>query len=208
MKFRKLHADEIDVRVGQVGKKSVSLLLYKDARVDMSILDETVGPDNWQREHYELKGNLFCRVGIRVTEVKLTESSMEYATNQWVWKSDVGTESSFDKVKGEASDSFKRACVNWGIGRELYSGPKIYISLEDAEIKDGKASQFLKFRVSELGYDENGEINRLTIMKLKWNGTDDHVVYSYGLTEDLTGKKPAPSTKTERTGEPAKEFKR
>lgn len=124
MKFRKLKAEEIEVRVGNVNKSGYSLLLYKDARVDMEILDETVGANNWQRKHYELKGNMFCSVGIFTKE------------NQWVWKDDCGTAGDYEKEKAEASDSFKRACVNWGIGRELYTAPKIFIFCETEA--DGK----------------------------------------------------------------------
>lgn len=120
MKFRDLRADEIDIRVQSVktdkdgNPKGVILLLYKNARCDMNILDETVGAENWQREHYECKGNLFCRVGIKCGDT-------------YVWKSDCGSESNTEAEKGEASDSFKRACFNWGIGRELYTSPFIWI---------------------------------------------------------------------------------
>ena len=132
-KFRDLKANEIDVRVQSVKEKGLVLLLYKDARVDMNILDETVGSARWQREHYECKGNLFCRVGI-VVETKKGESIFP----EWVWKSDCGTESNTEAQKGEASDSFKRACFNWGIGRELYTSPFIWVPAEKCEIKNGK----------------------------------------------------------------------
>lgn len=109
MKFRNLRADEVEARVSQIKENGVALLLYKDARCDMRILDETVGPENWQREHYECKGNLFCRVGIN------THYDKPDWEERWVWKSDCGTESNTEAQKGEASDSFKRACFNWGI---------------------------------------------------------------------------------------------
>lgn len=109
MKFRNLRADEVEARVSQIKENGVALLLYKDARCDMRILDETVGPENWQREHYECKGNLFCRVGIN------THYDKPDREERWVWKSDCGTESNTEAQKGEASDSFKRACFNWGI---------------------------------------------------------------------------------------------
>ena len=120
MTFRDLGAGEIDVRVQSIKVRQgvvqgAVLLLYKDARCDMNILDETVGAENWQREHYECKGNLFCRVGVR-------------CGTDWVYKSDCGTESNTEAQKGEASDSFKRACFNWGIGRELYTAPLIWIA--------------------------------------------------------------------------------
>ena len=112
--FRDLKADEIDVRIAQVKSTGVSLLLYKDARVDQNILDETLTPFKWQREHKELKGNIYCGISIYDEERK-----------QWVTKWDCGKESFSDSEKGEASDSFKRAGFNWGIGRELYTAPFI-----------------------------------------------------------------------------------
>ena len=114
MIFRKLTANDVEARVQSCDENGFVLLLYKNARCDMNILDETVGAENWQREHYECKGNLFCRVGI-------------WSVDDWVWKADCGTESNTEKEKGESSDSFKRACFNWGIGRELYTAPKTKI---------------------------------------------------------------------------------
>jgi hypothetical protein len=99
----------------------------------MNILDETVGAENWQREHYECKGNLFCRVGIAVPHT--VEHGVMY---EWVWKSDCGVESNTKVQKGEASDSFKRACFNWGIGRELYTAPFIWVNADKCNIKNGK----------------------------------------------------------------------
>lgn len=122
--FRDLKANEIDVRIAQVKESGVSLLLYKDARVDQNILDETVTPFRWQREHKELKGNIYCGISIYDEERK-----------QWVTKWDCGKESFSDSEKGEASDSFKRAGFNWGIGRELYTAPFIWINAEDCNLK-------------------------------------------------------------------------
>lgn len=114
LNFRNLYADEISVRVSQINEKGCSLLLYKDARCDMNILDETVGTNNWQKKFYECKGNLFCSVGIKIQDA-------------WIWKDDAGAETFSEKEKGEASDAFKRACFNWGIGRELYTAPFIWV---------------------------------------------------------------------------------
>ena len=161
-KFRDLTADEIDVRVSKVvstvSEKGVSLLLYKDARCDMNILDETVGSQNWQREHYDCKGNLFCRVGINV------DYDIPGAPERWVWKSDCGTESNTEAQKGEASDSFKRACFNWGIGRELYTAPFIFVKAEDCKIvdKNGKKACYDKFEVEKIRI-ENKRITGLSI---------------------------------------------
>lgn len=152
-KFRDLRADEIECRVQSVKENGLVLLLYKDARVDMNILDETVGASNWQREHYECKGNLFCRVGIKVEDPKTL-------VKEWVWKSDCGTESNTEAQKGEASDSFKRACFNWGIGRELYTAPFLWIPADKCNIKNGKC--YDKFEVEKI-IIENKQIVALAI---------------------------------------------
>jgi hypothetical protein len=150
IKFRDLTKDEIECRIQSVHKegKGLVLLLYKNARCDMNILDETVGAENWQRMHYECKGNLFCQVAISVLE-------------RWVWKSDCGTESNTEAQKGEASDSFKRACFNWGIGRELYTAPFIWIPSENCNINNGKC--FDKFEVEKI-IIEDKKIMALSIM--------------------------------------------
>lgn len=156
MKFRKLRADEIDVRVGNVFSWGYSLLLYKDARCDMNILDETVGEENWQRDHKEIKGNLYCGVAI-----------YDEKKSQWIWKWDCGTESNTEKEKGEASDSFKRACVNWGIGRELYTSPNIAIGCEVVNKQLPQEEKNRRFKVIEIGYNDKGEINKLIIVDNK-----------------------------------------
>ena len=154
MQFRNLNESEIEVRIAQIKEgKGASLLLYKDARCDMNILDETVGSENWQREHYECKGNLFCRVGIK-------------CDGEWIWKSDCGTESNTEAQKGEASDSFKRACFNWGIGRELYTAPFIFIGLEWVNLFGKKT--FEKFAVEKLRIDYI-LLTGLSIRNLKLN---------------------------------------
>lgn len=165
MNFRKLNADEIDCRISTVSEKGLSLLLYKDARVDMRLLDEVVGAENWQRKHELINGNLFCSVGIR-------------CGTEWVWKQDVGVESYTEKEKGQASDSFKRACFNWGIGRELYSAPFIWIPADKCNLfnKSGRMSCNDRFEVTSIGYDNNGNINHLTIKNVKTRT----VVYSMG----------------------------
>jgi hypothetical protein len=153
MEFRTLEAHEIDCRIATINQKGLSLLLYKDARVDQNILDETVGAMNWQRHHS--RDNANCTVAIWDVEKK-----------QWVEKEDTGTESYTEKEKGLASDSFKRACFNWGIGRELYSAPFIWISAEDTEIKqggNGKMQCYDKFVVEQILYDNNRNIVALSI---------------------------------------------
>ena len=165
--FRDLRADEIDCRVARCTEKGAQLLLYKDARADMIILDEQIGPENWQREHYECKGNLFCRVGIK-------------SGNEWIWKSDCGAESNTEKEKGEASDSFKRACTIWGIGRELFTSHFIWIMADDADLEQvsvaGKQTWRSKarFTVSFMGVKDK----KITALEITSKGK---VVYSFGM---------------------------
>lgn len=156
--MRTLRADEIDCRVQSVKENGCSLLLYKDARCDMRILDETYGAMNWQRRH--TRDNANCIVSVWDREKQ-----------QWIEKEDTGTESNTEKEKGQASDSFKRACFNWGIGRELYSAPIIWIPLTAKEINNynGKIQVKTKFKVSEIGYNERNEINYLVIKDNKGN---------------------------------------
>lgn len=155
MNFRDLTADEIECRVQSVKANGLVLLLYKDARCDMRILDETVGAENWQRDHYECKGNLFCRVGIRVGN---TQDNPIF-----IWKSDCGVESNTEAQKGEASDSFKRACFNWGIGRELYTSPFIWIPADNCNINNGKC--YDKFEVEKI-IIENKQIVALAVKNI------------------------------------------
>lgn len=164
MNFRLLKADEIECRVATVKENGVSLLLYKDARVDQNILDETVGNMHWQRKHEIIGGNLFCSVGIFYNEL-----------DEWVWKQDVGTESYTEKEKGQASDAFKRACFNWGIGRELYTAPFIWVTDADIKGKDGRFTTYDRFEVKEIGYTDK-KITKLSIV----NAKSRKVVYTLG----------------------------
>lgn len=172
LNFRPLRADEIDVRVGMVKGNGVSLLLYKDARCDMNVLDETIGKLNWKRQHS--RDNANCIVSIWDDEKK-----------EWISKEDTGTESNTEAEKGLASDSFKRACVNWGIGRELYTAPFIWIDAKFLKMKtyNGKTRCDSRFTVTDLK-SENGVITRLAI------AADGNVVYTYGKTANTKATKP------------------
>lgn len=149
MEFRLLEANEIEVRIATVKEDGISLLLYKDVRCDMRILDETVGPMNWQRHH--TRDNANCIAAIWDEDKK-----------QWIEKEDTGTESNKEAQKGLASDSFKRACFNWGIGRELYTAPFIWIPADKCKIVDGKKC-YDKFRVEQIMYNDKREIVALSI---------------------------------------------
>ena len=148
MEFRLLTADEIEVKVKQVTEKGAVALLYKNVRTDMALLDETVGAENWQDDYREIKGNMYCGIGIWFGSER-----------GYVWKWNCGTESREDgegnEKKGEASDAFKRAGTTWGIGRELYTAPFIFLNVETKE-KNGKyiiADKFQTFEVAEITYE-------------------------------------------------------
>lgn len=153
--IRLLKAEEIECRVGIVKENGLSLLLYKDARVDQKILDETFTPFGWQRFHQVIGGSLYCTVEVWDEE-----------KHQWIEKQDVGVASNAEAEKGQASDSFKRACVNWGIGRELYSAPFIWIPAEKAgiQMKNNKWYTNEAFHVSRIEYGEDRSICSLVIV--------------------------------------------
>lgn len=159
MNIRTLKANEIECRVQTVKEKGCSLLLYKDARCDMKLLDEIFTPLGWEREHTIINGSLFCTVRVWDDSKKM-----------WISKQDVGTESNTEKEKGQASDSFKRACSNIGIGRELYTAPFIWINLqgnETYEQKNKKIGVKTKFAVNEIAYNDAKEIIKLAISDQK-----------------------------------------
>ena len=165
-KFRDLTAGEIECRVATATENGVSLLLYKDARCDMNILDETVGAMNWQRRHTRENAN--CIVEIWCAD-----------KNQWIAKEDTGTESNTEKEKGQASDSFKRACFNWGIGRELYTAPFIWVSSGMCNMiqRNGKWTTNDRFEVADIAV-ENKRITALSIRNTKTGS----IVYTFGKT--------------------------
>lgn len=184
--FRTLNADEIEARVGTLNKGGATLLLYKNARADQGILDGSVGPMNWQC-HYS-RDNANCVVSIKNTE-----------TGEWIEKEDTGVESNTEKEKGLASDSFKRACVKWGIGRELYTAPNIFIprdKLKNFKEEGGKFKCYDSFKVEAVSYSDR-TICQVTIG-----------VYEYGkkyatftFKNDVTAK-PTSSSQTATTPTP------
>lgn len=167
LKFRDIRADEVECRVAMVKPNGVSLLLYKDARVDQNILDETVGCLNWQRHH--TRDNANCIVSIWDDEKK-----------QWIEKEDTGKESNTEAEKGLASDSFKRACFNFGIGRELYTAPFIWINAGDFNMQNGKCCD--KFKVTEMTVESK------VITSLKIANSKNIVVYTYKANKPKSGK--------------------
>ena len=179
LKFRDLLPDEIELRVGSTNDSGFQLLLYKNARVDMALLDEVVGVGNWQREHIILGNDIYCRLGIWNKEL-----------NQWIWKTDAGASGSIEEEKSKASDSFKRAATNFGLGRCLYTAPFVWIVTKDKNGKlTGEDKKTCRYSVKVIAYT-NHKISQLVII----NDKTKQVVFSYGYKEnnsqnaDLTPK--------------------
>ena len=180
--MRKLRADEVECRVSTINEKGCSLLLYKDARVDMTLLDEEFGRMNWQRHHRLIGDMLVCCISVWDEDKKC-----------WVEKEDVGTESFTEATKGVFSDSFKRSGFNWSVGRELYTAPFIWVSKNDMNIikgDNGKCKTFDHFSVKRIEYDGD-KISKLEIV----NDKTKKVVYSMGMlksAEPSADKTPDP----------------
>lgn len=179
IEFRPLRAEDVEVRVNQCSDKGCSLLLYKTSRTDMALLDETIGPENWQKDYRSIDGKLFCGIGIR------------FKDGEWVWKWDTGVPSNMESQKGEASDAAKRAGFVWGIGRELYTAPRIWVGPDKCTIragKNGKMQCYDDFRVTDMEV-EDGQITKLQICNMSHKGV---VVYG-GKAAPVRAEKAAPS---------------
>ena len=193
--IRLLGKEDIDVRVAQTNTYNnngqtvvkVSLLLYKNARVDMKILDELFTPMGWKRTHRLIGDRLYCQVEVWDAEKK-----------EWICKEDVGVESNTEAEKGQASDSFKRACVNWGIGRELYTAPRISIELNEEEYtrdQQGKIRVWATFSVKSIAYDTKSR----TITALEIQDRFGNVRYSMNPeTKPVAAKEPSQAVKARR----------
>lgn len=205
-KIRLLRPDEIECRIGTISEKGLSLLLFMDARAAQNILDESFTSFGWRRTHQEIGGRLYCTVEVWDGEKK-----------QWINKQDVGTESFAEKEKGAASDSFKRACFNWGIGRELYSAPFIWIPADRVSIQyDGKRyTTPERFTVADISYNENREICGLEIR----NGANrpvfvkrvigEHVPAANGETkQEVKEQEPASAAPKSNGADPAETVKK
>lgn len=167
--IRKLRSDEIEVRAQKVNENGFSVLLYKNARADMNVLDETFGPSNWQRRHSVVNNNLFCSVLIWDEDKK-----------EWIEKQDVGTPSNSEAQKGEASDAFKRACTNVGIGRELYTAPFIWIRAQKGEVTESNGKYRLDYKVKIHVHRIEYEGSRISFLQLADNNGTVRFTYPQG----------------------------
>lgn len=176
LKIRALRAEEIDCRVSTIKDSGLSLVLYKDARVDQTILDEMFGVFGWQRSHQLIGDRLYCTVAVRDPE-----------TGEWISKQDVGTESNTDREKGQASDAFKRACFNLGIGRELYTAPFIWVEAGNFNMtsRNGKQTTYDKFAVTAVEVADG----KITALEVK-NQKTGRVVFRWDLAEGRRHHRP------------------
>ena len=188
--IRLLSKEDIEVRVAQTlagnNKVRVNLLLYKNARVDMKIMDELFTPMGWKRTHKLIGDRLYCCVEVYNPETK-----------EWICKEDVGVESNTEAEKGQASDSFKRACVNWGIGRELYTAPKITIELNENEYTKDQNSRikvWAYFSVKSIGYDSKTR----TITSLEIQDKFGNVRFAMGKSVQQSQSEPSQAVKARR----------
>ena len=156
--FEGLKLEEVEARVSTVKENGMNLVLFISARTVMEKLDRAVGPMNWKRELRIVDGKTYCSISIRDRE-----------TGEWVPKEDVGTASQSAAEKGEVSDAFKRAAVSWGIGRELYSAPPIWVRMADCR------SKYDSFKVT--AYECSG--GRITCLRIMDQATGKEV-FSYG----------------------------
>lgn len=174
--FRKLRADELQIKCTDTKfKGSATLLIYKDARVDQKVLDETVTPMRWQKDYKEIDGKIYCGVGIKNAD-----------NGEWIWKWDCGTEGNFEAEKSEASDAFKRACFNWGLGRELYDTPKLKIKCPDNYYYNDKMN--MTFTVKSIEWIDNELVDLVIVDKF------NKVVYDY---KNLGASTTVPNLETE-----------
>lgn len=168
-----LDINEIDFRIQSINKgRYATILAYKDARVDMNRLDKVVGCHNWQRDHKEVKGVVYCGIGIN--------NEKEGDKPVWVWKWDAGSESNTEAEKGQASDSFKRAGFNWGIGRELYDYPLIQIKLNDSEVSEFNGKLRASFNLRLKDWQWISEFTDSKITALACRDVDGNVRFNWG----------------------------
>ena len=174
IKFRDLLPSEIECRVGATLKDqngnpyAFQIMLYKTARVDCQILDETFGQFGWKNNYYQVKNTMICSVSI-----------WDEDKHEWINKDNGGDDDfTMEQVKAECSDSMKRACFNLGIGRKLYSASKIYMVVNIDKDNDPKKSKYI---VKDIGYDDTS-ITKITIANKKTK----QVVISYGTDEKVS----------------------
>ena len=157
--FRLLNEQEIECRVSEIAKNGqyLRLLLYKTARTDSALLDETFSPLGWQNKYEVIDGKMYCSIGVKAEN------------GEWIWKQNVGSESNMEAEKGQASDAMKRAGFVWGIGTELYSAPDIKVPADHCNIKEygGKYRCYDRFTVEKIVYDD---LQRIAAIAIKCNG--------------------------------------
>lgn len=175
MEFRELRPNEVECRIAMTKQNGVQLLIYKTARTDSTILDETVGPENWQCRFYEVNGATYCSIGIRA---KRNARSTVEPYDEWVWKDDAGAEGNIEKEKSTASSAFKRAGSKWGIGKSLYTAPFIWVPESACRIQSarGKYVCYDRFSVADMSVRDG----KIAYLKIVNDSTSRRVCYEWG----------------------------
>ena len=158
LEFRDLRPEELEVRVGNTLKNqkgetyAFQVMIYKTARADMQVLDETLGVFGWKNNYYQVKNTMVCSISIWDSEKQ-----------QWINKDNGGDDDfNTEQIKAELSDSMKRAGFNVGIGRKLYTLNKLYMVIEISEENTTKS----RYAVQDIEYDKLG-ITHIVIINTK-----------------------------------------
>jgi hypothetical protein len=120
-------------------------LAYIDARQAQDRLDTVCGIENWKVEYKEHRWELFAWVSIKVQvctkpsywNIELpNQITWNEGVYEWITKWDWWSETKIEWEKWVISDSFKRACVVWGLWRFLYSIKPSWNAQNNAPAKD------------------------------------------------------------------------
>ena len=112
---------------------------YVTNRAIQNRLDDVVGPENWYNKYRP-----WIRFTVKVRDKEDYKKWVEKEVisqlcgisiyfpdrDRWICKCDGAEMTDIEAVKGGLSDSMKRAAVQWGIGRVLYSMDVVFVDIE------------------------------------------------------------------------------
>ena len=145
----------------KIGGNKAYVLAYVDARYVMERLDSVFGVFDWDRTHRIEGGNHICTIKIHhmIEEKNNHDDDDENSWGQELEKivEDIAEPTDIEAAKGGASDAFKRAAVNLGISRVLYTLGDTKVTLNEyGSILDSEMTRlreevlrpaFKKFRI-------------------------------------------------------------
>lgn len=135
-------------------KRRCIVVPYLDARQVQQRLDDVVGISGWTNTYEAETGT--SSLGIRVGD-------------DFMYKSDVGTDSKIDKEKGKASDSFKRSAVLWGIGRDVYKIGSKMLDFDDQHKKPKTSTGKILYTPEQLSNYMNGLNTSIGLLSQIWD---------------------------------------